>query len=159
MKILIDGNEWGDFPNMEMARELAAQSDLGLDAANVEIVLTTREQADARASAGEVVTRAMHNAGMPQSALIGLLSDIGQYGAFTNAVTVVALGKHGNAAQKAFIAEMKALEPAEMFLAAVQGEMIKIPALEKGIDVVMEELRLSVDAYLAAKSAIEARGG
>ena len=74
-------------------------------------------------------------------------------------MTVVALGQLGNAAQKAFIAEMNALEPAEAFLAAIKNGDFKIPALDKGVDAVMSELGLSVKAYLAAKAKISGRNG
>lgn len=95
----------------------------------------------------------MDQHGVSQTKLVGILADLAQFSAFANAASTVALGEHGNAAQKAFIGELNALPAAQAFLAAVQSGAIKIPALEKGVDAVMEELRLSVDAYLAAKAA------
>lgn len=96
----------------------------------------------------------MDQHGVSQTKLVGILADLAQFSAFANAASTVALGEHGTAAQKAFIEELNILPAAQAFLAAVQSGDIKIPALEKGADAMMAELRISVEAYIAAKTEI-----
>lgn len=125
----------------------------GIAKDDVEIRLTGRELANIRAAAGQSIMQAMHGAGVPQSALIGLLCDVAQYGAYANAVSVVALGEHGNAGQKAYIKATNALHGAQAFMAALDAEEggIKIPALKKGVDTMLAELKTVLDAYTQAK--------
>lgn len=126
----------------------------GIAKDDVEIQLTGRELADIRAATGQAIISAMHDAGVPQSALIGLLCDVAQYNAYANAVSIVALGDHGNAAQKAYIKGSKALPGAQAFMAALNGKEsgLKIPVLEKGVESVLPELKAILDVYAQVKS-------
>lgn len=149
MKILVDGVEIANI-SAEQLPHFADRLGIDVGSPNVSLDLTPREVADDRAKYGDSIIHAMHNAGYPQTRLIGLLADSGQDFLVWLMEITVAISEIDEA-QKQKFTDNGRLQFSQNILAALASGQVAMPGHERGIERILNETAECVAAYQASK--------